>query len=265
MSAESRAPLPLDADEVHLWLADYAAIEDPALHAAYRALLSTDERKEEPKYVFARDRLRYLVTRALVRSVLSRYLPIDPRDWRFAENDYGCPHAANPEALAAGLSFNLSHTHSLIALAVTRHRAVGVDVENFADSRVPLTVAQRSFSPVEVADLFEAPEHERPYRFFEYWTFKESYIKARGMGLSLPLDGFSFRYPEAGRVGIEIAPALADAPERWHFRQFRPEPNYLLALCAERRDARAPVVSIRRVVPLAWECTLALEVLRASE
>ena len=265
MSVDARAPLPLGADEVHLWLTDYAAIEDPALRAAYRALLSADEREEEPKYVFARDRLRYLVTRALVRSVLSRYLPVDPRDWVFATNDYGCPHAANPEARAAGLSFNLSHTHSLIALAVTRHRAVGVDVENFADSRVPLTVAQRSFSPLEVAELFAAPEHERPYRFFEYWTFKESYIKARGMGLSLPLDGFGFRYPDAGRVGIEIAPALADPPERWHFRQFRPGPQYLLALCTERRGDRPPAVAIRRTVPLAWERALALEVLRASE
>ncbi len=265
MSDDAAGHLRLDVDDVHLWLTDYAAIEEPVLLEAYRALLAPEERAQEPKFFFARDRLRYLVTRALVRTVLSRYCAVAPRDWRFATNAYGCPHAANPEAVEAGLSFNLSHTHSLIALAVSRRRAVGVDVENFRAREMPITMAHRSFSPPEVADLLAAPEHEHQYRFFEYWTFKESYIKARGMGLSLPLDGFAFRYPDPGRVDLDISPELDDPPERWHFRQFRPRQDYLLALCVERTGPVAPTLAIREAVPLAEERALALEVLRASE
>jgi 4'-phosphopantetheinyl transferase len=265
MSVDGAARLPLGADDVHLWLVDYAAIDDPALHATYRGLLTPDELAQEPKFFFARDRLRYLVTRALVRSVLSRYLPVDPRDWVFSTNAYGCPHASNAEAVSTGVSFNLSHTHSLIALAVSRGRAVGVDVENHGAREVPISVADRYFSPREVADLLAAPTTERQYRFFEYWTFKESYIKARGMGLSLPLDGFGFRYPDPARVEIEIAPELEDPPQRWHFRQFRPAPEYLLALCVERVGQRPPTLTIRHTVPLVEERALALEVLRASE
>src|SRR5205823_5574435 len=118
--------------------------------------------------------------------------------------DYGRPETANSEA--SNLSFNISHTHSLIVLGVTRGRALGVDVENFRAREVSIDVADRYFAPQEVAVLNASPQHEQQYRFFEYWTFKESYIKARGMGLSLPLDKFSFHYPDDGAVGIDIDP-----------------------------------------------------------
>jgi 4'-phosphopantetheinyl transferase len=263
MSADPRSPEAVP-DGVDLWLTDYAAIDDPELLDAYRAMLSENERMQEPTFFFARDRQRYLVTRALVRTVLSRYAPIAPEEWAFGANEYGCPHILNPQALRRGLSFNLSHTHSLIALAVVRGRAVGVDIENVRAREVSLAIARGCFAPREVAELVQVPEQDRQYRFFEYWTFKESYIKARGMGLSLPLDGFSFHYPGSRRVALEIAPALDDRPERWRLLQFRPEPDYLLALCVERSDEASPL-RVRRIVPLSHDSELAPEVLRASE
>jgi 4'-phosphopantetheinyl transferase len=263
MSVDRRSPATAP-EGVDLWLTDYAAIDDPDLLDAYRAMLSDDERAQTPKFFFARDRQRYLVTRALVRSVLSRYAPIAPEEWAFGANEYGCPHVLNPQALRQGLSFNLSHTHSLIALAVVRGRAVGVDIENLRAREPSLAIARGCFAPREVADLVQVPEPDRQYRFFEYWTFKESYIKARGMGLSLPLDGFSFHYPDPHRVALEIAPALEDRPERWRLLQLRPEPDYLLALCVERADGMSPF-RVRRVVPLSCDSELAPEVLRASE
>jgi len=264
MNAE-RADLALGRDDVHVWLTDYAAIEDARLIDAYRELMAPEEREQETRFVFARDRRRYLVTRALVRSVLSRYADVAPDAWTFGTNAYGCPYARNPEAADSGLTFNLSHTHSLIALAVSRDRAVGVDIENHCEREVSIDIARSYFAPREVSDLAVVPREQQQYRFFEYWTFKESYIKARRMGLSLPLDGFAFHYPTPQGVGLEIAPALSDRADRWHLRQFRPEPDYLLALCAERTGVSAPQLKIRKAVPLAVETELALEVLRASE
>jgi len=256
--------IPLGSGEIHLWLAFYDEIGDENLHAAYRELLAPAEREQEPRFYFARDRRRYLITRALVRTVLSRYAPVDPAEWVFTTNAYGRPEIGNAEAADANLSFNISHTHSLIVLGVTRGRALGVDVENFRAREVSLDIATHYFAPREVTALSSVPVHEQQYRFFEYWTFKEAYIKARGMGLSLPLDKFSFHYPDDRGVGIAIEPELADDPSRWQFWQYRPAADYLLAVCAER-GAEPPRLTVRRTVPMLNEITCTLECSRVSD
>lgn len=251
--------------EIHLWLAFYDEITDECLHASYRELLSDEEREQEPRFYFERDQRRYLITRALVRTVLSRYMPIDPREWTFSANAYGRPHAVNRQATEASLSFNISHTHSLIVLGVTRQRALGVDVENLRAREVSIDIADRYFAPREVDVLKAASPREQQYRFFEYWTFKESYIKARGMGLSLPLDKFSFHYPNDRAVGITIDRELADEAARWQFWQFRPTSEYLVALCAERAGPQPPRLSVRQSVPMRSEKPFGVEFLRVSD
>jgi 4'-phosphopantetheinyl transferase len=255
--------LSLPPGEIHLWLASYDEIADERLHTAYRELLDLGEREQEPRFYFARDRRRYLVTRALVRTVLSRYVPLRPGQWSFSANAYGRPQIVNPEGREAGLSFNLSHTHGLIVLGVTRGGELGVDVENIRARQVSIGIADRYFAPEEVLALRAAPVQQQQYRFFEYWTFKEAYIKARGMGLSLPLDKFSFHYPDDGAVEIAIQPELNDDPTRWQFWQFRPGDEYLMAICAERVDAPSRLV-VRRTVPMVTESVCTLSGLRIS-
>lgn len=255
--------IPLTPAEIHLWLAFYDEISEERLHAAYRELLNVAEQAQEPRFYFARDRNRYLVTRALVRTVLSRYVPIVPQDWVFSANAYGRPAIVN--AQAEDLTFNISHTHSLIVLGVTRGRALGVDVENVLARSVSTDVADRYFAPQEVAMLTAAPPDQQQDRFFEYWTFKEAYIKARGMGLSLPLDKFSFHYPDDHSVEIAIHPDLADHGARWQFWQFRPRPEYLVAVCAERIGARPPSLIARQAIPLLTDKPFVLHFLRVSE
>ncbi|MGH8258906.1 MAG: 4'-phosphopantetheinyl transferase family protein [Steroidobacteraceae bacterium] len=257
-------PLALAADEIHLWLAFYDDITDARLHARYRALLSDAERSQEPKFYFERDRKRYLVTRALVRTVLSRYAPIAPQEWIFSTNAYGRPQVANVEAQGAYLSFNVSHTYGLIALAVASEIELGVDVENLRARAAMIDVAERFFSREEAAALAAVPQASQHDRFFEYWTLKESYIKARGMGLSIPLEKFTFRYPREGRIELATHPELGDDPAHWRFWQFRPSPEYVLALCAARGNATAPAVLVRKVVPEAIEEPMMPDISRTS-
>jgi 4'-phosphopantetheinyl transferase len=256
---------PLTLSEIHLWLAFYDEITGEGLHSAYRELLDAAEKERESRFYFARDRRRYLITRALARTVLSRYAPVHPKEWVFSANAYGRPEIVNAQAREAGLSFNISHTHSLIVLGVTRCRALGVDVENFSAREVSIDIADRFFAPQEVSALAATPQQERQYRFFEYWTFKEAYIKARGMGLSLPLDKFSLHYPDNHAVEIAIDPELADDPARWQFWQFRPRSEYLVAICAERVGAQSPCLTVRQAVPMLSEKTIAPEFLRVSQ
>jgi 4'-phosphopantetheinyl transferase len=256
--------IPLTRGEIHLWLAFYDEIAEERLHSACRELLNGAEKEQEPRFYFARDQRRYLITRALVRTVLSRYAEVDPREWAFSTNAYGRPEIVNTQAKDACLSFNISHTHSLIVLGVTRGRALGVDVENFRTRTAPIAVANHYFAPEEVAALAVAPPEQQPYRFFEYWTFKESYIKARGMGLSLPLDKFSFHFPNDRAVEIAIHPELADDAARWQFWQFQPRPEYLVAICAERAGDSSPSLVVRQTVPMLSESEIVPEFLRVS-
>jgi 4'-phosphopantetheinyl transferase len=257
--------IPLTSAEIHLWLAFFDEITDQRLHSAYRDLLNAAEQDQERRFYFARDRHRYLVTRALVRTVLSAYLSLGPRDWIFSTNAYGRPEIVNAQARNAGVSFNISHTHSLIVLGVTRQRALGVDVENVRGREVALEVAGRYFAPREVAALTAAPPDQQQSRLFEYWTFKEAYLKARGIGLSLPLDKFSFHYPDDRAVELEIDPELADDSARWQFWQFRPMPEYLVAICAERVGARSPSLIVRQAIPMRSDKICSPEFLRVSE
>jgi len=256
--------IPLADGEVHLWLASYEDASGANLHATYRQVLANDERAQEKRFYFERDRRRYLLTRALVRTTLSRYLALLPVHWKFSSNSYGRPEIVNAEAREAGLSFNVSHTHSLIVLGVAKGCALGVDVENILAQEASIELAEHYFAPREAAALKEAAEHQQQFRFFEYWTFKESYIKARGMGLSLPLDKFGFRYPSDRAVEIAIDPELADDATRWQFWQLRPSKEYLVAICAERTGAQPPRLVIRRTIPLVSEEMFSVNCVRAS-
>jgi 4'-phosphopantetheinyl transferase len=250
---------------IDVCLTFYDELSDERLLSQLRQLLTDAEREQEPRFYFADDRKRYLVTRALVRTVLSRYAAVAPADWVFAKNRYGRPEIANVGGVGRDLCFNISHTRGLIALGVARGRALGIDVENISTRSAPIDIAEHFFARTEAAELSRLPLDRQPDRFFEYWTFKESYIKARGMGLSIPLDQFSFEFPHQGGVRLAIEPELGDRTSRWCFWQFRPRPEYQLALCAERVDHEAPRLTIRRIVPTVLDEVLDLRVLRTSE
>lgn len=250
--------LALPAGDIHLWLCPHGESGDPALAAAYRMLLTPQERQQEDRFHFARDRHRYLLTRALVRTVLSRYAPVEPASWRFASGPFGRPRIDGaPCDETRGLDFNLSHTAGLVVLAVARDMGVGVDVENIRRSAV-LEAVDHFFAPAEARALGALPAALQPHRFFELWTLKESYIKARGMGLQIPLDSFAFALDDARDIGFALADPQGDAA--WHFRQLQPTPDHMVALCS---DAPARIVC-RETAPLRWERALEVPVRRAS-
>lgn len=221
---------------------------DGATLEAYDRLLTPDERAKTRRFRFARDRHDCLVTRALVRTTLSRYAEVDPAAWRFEKNQYGRPH------LVAGqcdrdLRFNLSHTRGLIACAVTIGREVGVDVETLSRSGETVAIADRYFSATEIRALRALPEDRQRVRFFEYWTLKESYIKARGMGLALPLDQFSFLLDAGPPIGIAFDPRLEDHADDWQFDLRRETPEHMLAVGVRRGPRPDLAIQVERVVP----------------
>jgi len=222
-------------------------IRDPELLRAYDALLTEDEREKRDRFRFEKDQHSCLVTRALVRTVLSRYENIAPKDWRFVTNDHGRPEIAEPKS-ARSLKFNLSHTNGLIACIVAREREIGVDVEDRERSGKLLDIAHRFFSPTEVAALRKLPEKEQLDRFFLYWTLKESYIKARGMGLAIPLSHFSFLFENS--ILIAFDPRLEDDPESWQFTALSYSRRHAVAASFRCKAGEEVRLVMRDVVPL---------------
>lgn len=259
MSSTSDAAAP---DSMQVWCARVPAQFDQPLLQAYLALLSNAEHEQLARLRFDALKRRYLLTRALVRTVLSRHAPIAPAAWTFAQNAYGRPFIADPPAEAAGLHFNLSHTEALVVLAVACGREVGIDVE-CTRRHAPLDVAQRYFSRAEAQALTMLPPDAQAARFWDLWTLKESYLKARGRGLSLPLDAFSFRF-DGGRLALDLEPQAEDPGTGWHLWQFVLPDEHLLALCAQRLGEPVPDCEFRQVEPLRGEQRLAPSPLRVS-
>ena len=234
--------------EAHLWCVRPEAVVDPRLLRAYEGLLTEDEIRQRDRFHFPAGRHEYLVTRALVRTTLSRYAPVPPDRWRFTKGRHGRPELAQP-AIQPRLRFNVSHTKGFIACLVAIGRDVGVDVENTAREGRLLEIADRYFSPAEVRALRALPRTDQWDRFFEYWTLKESFIKATGAGISFGLSRFSFD-PDDRPIRISFEPGVAGDADRWQFTWSRPRPGHVLATCLGReRDEDVRVVP-REIVPL---------------
>ena len=182
------------------------------------ALLNADERAQQQRFIPAAKQHEYLVTRVMVRTVLGTMLGLAPASLTFSVNQWGRP-TLSPGDAASPLNFNVSHTDGLIVCLVSSAYEVGVDTELFARAANLLALAPRVFAPRELSELAALPIAEQAQRAVVLWTLKESYIKARGMGLALPLDGFSFRF-EGEQVRLEVKPALKDDGARWQFQPF---------------------------------------------
>lgn len=262
--------------QVTLWTLFVADCRDDSdLLAAYRALLSPEELARMNRFVFERDRLRHLVSRALVRVVLGRALGVAPQALVFGEGPQGKPTLLGADGTPVrGLSFNLAHTSDMAVLAVMDTSAdpdapermdVGVDVET-TERPAPLEVASHQFAPTEVQGLHALAAGDAQHeRFWTLWTLKESLIKATGLGLSTPLARFGFLLDGDG-IGLHCEPGTAEAAQPWWFGVWRPSARHMAALCVALPSpaACAPPVQAIRIVPLRSETPLSLDFLRRS-
>ena len=221
---------PLNTEQVDIWLCHDASIAQPSIDIWRENLLTDAERARGARFHFERDRKQFVITRTMVRSILSYYLPIAPKAWEFTANQWGRPGIA--QSAGQAVCFNVSHTAGLVVMAVSGLPVLGVDVENASERKAPLDVARSYFSASEADDLYALPLAQQPERFFHYWTLKESYIKAKGKGLSIPLEQFSFQLQEPGQVSIEFANNLEPEPENWRFFLLN-YAGYTLSLCVQ--------------------------------
>ena len=224
--------LALESDEVHLWRATLD--KRAALVKSLWQTLAADERAKADRFYFERDRKHFIVARGVLRDILGRYLNRAPDQLHFCYSGHGKPALA-PESAGGTFRFNLSHSHGLALYAVTQGREIGVDLERIRPDLAIEEIAERFFSAREVAVLLALPERLRPEAFFNCWTRKEAYIKARGEGLTLPLDEFDVSLAPGEPAALLSVRANLHEAARWSLRELAPGPGYKAALAAEGR------------------------------
>jgi 4'-phosphopantetheinyl transferase len=187
-----------------------------------------------------------MIGRGMARTMLAEVSGIAPADWRFSEGAHGRPEIASPDT---PFRFNLAHSHGMIACAVAKHRDVGVDVEFLDRPDSSHDVAKRVCSEDELADIEAAPEAGRKERFLVYWTLKEAYLKARGLGISVHLADVAFTV-NGGDPKFVPGRSLADADTRWMFRLAQPGPRHLISVAVDTSgdaaDAAGPNIRFQR-------------------
>lgn len=209
-----------------------------------RRTLSPDEKERAERFRFERDRWRFLVRRGMLRLILSRYAGLEPAQLLFAYSSYGKPTLAfpagsklywqnDPEARPYVLKFNLSHSQSLALYAITADQEIGVDVEALRSDFEVETVARRFFSRREQAELSSLPAGQQQAAFFLCWTRKEAYIKAHGLGLSLPLEQFDVAFSPGEDARLLATRPDAEEAERWDLMHLAPAPGYVGAVAVQ--------------------------------
>jgi 4'-phosphopantetheinyl transferase len=226
--------------QAHVWLASSEALPAAGDRAPLLELLSASERARYQRYLSDEARELFLLGHVLVRTSLSHYLEVAPADWRFECNAHGRPEIVGPTAPCA-LRFNLSHCPGLAACVVTQAIDCGVDVENSTRIERPTEVATSVFADDERASLEGRDAAELRARFFAIWTLKEAYIKARGMGLAIPLKDFSLQPDEPLRLRSRETPPQSAG--EWQFALLSVPPPHVAAVALRSGNRRLEIIT----------------------
>ena len=225
----------LAKDDVHVWMASLD--RNPSELGSLRQTLAPDEQKRADRFRFEQHRDRFIVGRGVLRTILGRYLNQHPNQLRFQYTSYGKPTLATERGqntpVSCILSFNLSHSHDLALYAVAQGREIGIDLEFIRTNINLLGIAKRFFSAQEYSQLQALPQSCQLQTFFDCWTRKEAFIKAKGEGFSLPLDQFDVSIAPGKPAALLRTKWNPDEAALWSLKSLRPAPGYAAALAVE--------------------------------
>lgn len=179
--------LSISKDEIYVWhvnLRNQAAISSELFD-----FLSSEEQARAERFRFPRDREAYSICRGALRHILGTYLGARAEEVKFSCGTHGKPQL-DESCAGMALQFNVSHSQSVGLIAVARGITVGIDVECVRPIPDAESIAYSHFSLKEREDLSRLPISKAAEGFFSCWTRKEAFVKAQGVGLSIPLNSF---------------------------------------------------------------------------
>lgn len=191
--------LPLLDEEIHLWRAD--ALSFSMHERMLTALLTEAELEKANRFRQRPDRSRSILARAVLRDILGRYMETDPQGLQFLVTGHGKP-ILNPEVHSDAPHFSVSHSGNVVLFAFARRYDVGVDVEAIRSDLDVIEIAERFFAPSEIDELMALSAKSRLRAFFDGWSRKEAYLKARGEGIGSGLDRFAVAMAPCGHARL---------------------------------------------------------------
>jgi 4'-phosphopantetheinyl transferase len=251
MKNTHKADLPLLRqldNEVHVWFSMPDAVTDPGQLAYYKSILSSEEQQRYRRFHFDKDRHLFLVSHALVRKVLSSYVDVDPADWQFSAGRHGRPEIAGPAGIPA-LRFNLTHTAGLAGCLVTLDTDCGIDAELISRRGDLLAIAGKMFADSELVMLKKLDGRAFLEQFFIFWTLREAYCKALGVGLGFSKKDYAFETGSDDGVKIRFDAPAGDAGEHWQFTILKPGADHVVAVAVRAEVQSGKDVVHRFIVP----------------
>ncbi|MGQ8873214.1 4'-phosphopantetheinyl transferase family protein [Paenibacillus sp. TSA_86.1] len=196
----------------------------------FLSYVSEERRTQALRFIHQADAYRSVMGEVLTRVKLSELTGIRPEEFSFTRNKYGKPALIND----ANVQFNVSHSGDWVALIAGSEDELGVDVEKIAP--IDLQIAERFFSSSECQFLAGKPEEMQQETFYRLWTLKESYIKAVGMGLSMPLNSFAIlpHVQQQGEHNWKCNQAGLNLGHRFYSHPL--DEQHMLAACAARGE-----------------------------
>ncbi|MNZ41675.1 4'-phosphopantetheinyl transferase sfp [compost metagenome] len=209
--------------------------EDMASSPLLELVTTLPEEKQHRigRFVHVEDKVRALGADILSRFLICSTLGITNSEISLVQNDYGKPLLKDINHL----HFNHSHSGCWVVSAIS-DQLIGIDVERIHE--LNLDIAKHCFSAQEFQDLDSLPDNQSKLEYFyDLWTLKESYIKAVGMGLSLPLSSFTIR-----KKGRSIQLTTSNTFNRCSFKQYTADSSYKISICAQREQIQDELVLI---------------------
>jgi 4'-phosphopantetheinyl transferase len=226
----------LPRERVDLWFVHLPSGSCAPLRAD--GWLSAEERQAAAALSRPAARLLRIVGYSARRAVLSLYLSQHPWAWQFFTGTHGRPELV-PIPGVPCVSTSVSHTEGMVVIGVTKAGLLGVDVERIDRRRRALEIARRCFDPEEVAALQALPVEMRHGFFAALWSLKESYLKARGVGIWGGIDLGACRFDIRGDAEEQIlfhpGRNTHDRAGQWRFFLFRPIADYCAAVAVRSR------------------------------
>jgi 4'-phosphopantetheinyl transferase len=199
------------------------------------SVLSGTERARADRFLQPRDRRRYIIARGCLRRLIGEYLAASPAEIALSASEFGKPYLSDP---SFDLRFNVAHSGELALFAFARGRDVGVDLEAERPDVDWHELSPRYLAPNEVAAISAEPtDSARQTAFFRCWTRKEAYVKALGLGMQIPLDGFAVTIL-ADRAALLHTAHDPGQHRRWELRDLPAAQGFAAALAVEGRDWR---------------------------
>lgn len=219
--------------DIHVWRA-YLLLPESQQQRVWQ-LLTPEEQQRAQSFRFEQHRLRWSTARGVLRHLLSFYTQSEPQTIHLKHNAYGKPALALPQT-ARPLMFNISHSHDYALYAFAYQRELGVDIEQMRTNIELDDLANHCFSALEQATYATLPSEQKVQGFYQCWTRKEAYIKARGMGLSLPLKLFDVTLRPDEPAHLIASREDVREVERWQLYNLQPATGYAGALFVERPE-----------------------------